>query len=217
MLRAQGFPFTVALAAALFASSSDVAAQEVGITETLPEMRLTLQGREHVIQRNQDQTAMISGEFAKTSRACPPFCIHPMKAAPGVQTVGELEVMDFLKDKVATGSGVLMDSRLPEWAAKGTIPGAVNVPFTILDAANPYRDQIIEALGAKRLPGGGFDFSSAMELTVFCNGAWSDQAARQIAHLIAVGYPADKISYYRGGMQGWLTLGLTVQDADNQG
>ena len=37
--------------------------------------------------------------------------------------------------------------------------------------------------------------------------AWSNRA---IANLLSVGYPGEKIYYYRGGMQGWLTLGLTV-------
>ncbi|HEB77112.1 MAG TPA: rhodanese-like domain-containing protein, partial [Methylothermaceae bacterium] len=29
--------------------------------------------------------------------------------------------------------------------------------------------------------------------------------------LISLGYPADKIKWYRGGMQAWLSLGLTTE------
>ena len=32
-----------------------------------------------------------------------------------------------------------------------------------------------------------------------------------INHLLSAGYPANKLSYYRGGMQAWRYLGLTVQ------
>ncbi|HBZ44038.1 MAG TPA: hypothetical protein DEO85_08295 [Maritimibacter sp.] len=60
----------------------------------------------------------------------------------------------------------MVDARLPEWFAKGTIPGAVNVPFSTLDQSNPYRDQILAALGGKNA-GGAWDFTNARELTLF--------------------------------------------------
>lgn len=205
---------TVGMAAA---SAAQVAAQDVRLTEELPEVRMVLQGREVVIGRNQDQSATLSGDFTKTSRPCPPFCIHPMQAAPGVETLGELELIAFLQSHVAAGSGVLMDSRLPEWFAKGTIPGAVNVPFATLAPTNPYRDQILAALGGQPRAGGGFDFSGALHLALFCNGPWCDQSPRAIRYLIEAGYPAERLHYYRGGMQNWLLLGLTVIRPPEQG
>ena len=51
---------------------------------------------------------------------------------PGVATVGELDLFACLRDKASAGTGVLLDARLPEWFAKGSIPGAVNVPFATL-------------------------------------------------------------------------------------
>ena len=45
---------------------------------------------------------------------------------------------------------------------------------------------------------------------VFCNGPWSDQSVRAIASLTALGYPATRITYYRGGLQAWRLMGLTT-------
>jgi len=186
-------------------------AQEVRITPEVGERSFSISGQTLRIDRIQDTAHKIDNEFAKTSRPCPPFCIQPVTLGDGVVTVGELEVIDFLETHVQTGRGLLMDSRLPEWFVKGTIPGAVNVPFSTLESTNPYRDEILRALGAA--PRGiGFDFTNALHLMLFCNGPWCDQSPRAIRNLIDVGYPADKISYYRGGMQLWLLLGLTVRN-----
>lgn len=185
-------------------------AQNVRLTESMEEVRVTLNGGEVVIARNQDESAMLGGDFAKTSRACPPFCIQPVAPVTGVSTVAELEVLDFIKEKVAAGSGVVLDARLPEWFGKGSIPGAVNVPFATLSPDNPFRNDILVALGAKPLGGNDFDFSQALDLMVFCNGAWSDQSVRALKSLRAAGYPTEKMFYYRGGMQDWQMLGLTV-------
>lgn len=191
-------------------------AQDVRITEDQPAASLVLNGQTIIIERNQDQSSAIAGDFAKTSRPCPPFCITPMSVADGVVTVGELEVIAFLQDKVATGTGLLIDGRVPQWYEKGTIPGAVNVPFTTLDADNPYRTDILKALGAREISG-QLDFTSALDLMVFCNGPWCGQAPRAIENLLAAGYPAEKIGYYRGGMQLWQLFGLTVYVPQTQG
>lgn len=212
MLRAAVLAIAVLCAGVLPSAS-----QEVRLTEDMASVSVTVHGQTHVIARNQDQSAVISPDFAKTSRACPPFCIHPMEAAPGVTTMGELEVIDFLKTAVSDGSGVLMDSRLPEWFIKGTIPGAINVPFATLSPENPYRDDILIALGAVLRSDGSFDYSNALRIGLFCNGPWCDQSPRAIRYLIEAGYPADKLLYYRGGMQNWLMLGLTTVLPNGQG
>jgi rhodanese-related sulfurtransferase len=182
-------------------------ADPVGLTATTFRKEITIGSRLIVIERNQSPDATIAPEFARTSRPCPPFCITPVMAAPGVATLGELEVVAFLEQKVANGQGVLVDARLPDFFRKGTLPGAVNVPFAALDPANPYRDAILEALGAIR-GAAGWDFGAVRELVVLSNGAWCEQAPRAIGHLLGAGYPAHKLSYYRGGMQDWLMLGL---------
>lgn len=199
--------FLAALAAVTF--NTTATAQEVRITPDSFSHSVNINGKTLQIERIQDTAHRLDDEFTKTSRPCPPFCIHPISAAPGVETVGEIEVIDFLKTSVADGRGLLIDSRVPEWHAKGTIPGAVNVPFSTLEPNNPYRDEIIKALGGSKT-GSGWDFSNALDLMMFCNGPWCDQSPRAIRNLTDAGYPADKIKYYRGGMQLWLLLGLNV-------
>lgn len=184
-------------------------AESVRITQDIETRTITLNGAEIVIDRIQDSENRLEGDFTRTSRPCPPFCITPMTVAPGVVTLGELEVMDFLEASVAAGEGLLLDSRLPEFFAKGTIPGAINLPFATLDPTNPYRDEILKALGAT-LTGADWDFSQARQLAIFCNGPWCDQAPRAIRFLLQAGYPTEKLSYYRGGMQVWLQLGLST-------
>lgn len=201
---------TCSVAIALLVASIGSASAETGrITADTAEATFTIDGQTLRIGRAQDPEARLEDEFAKNARACPPFCVHPMSAGEGVETVGELELIDFLRSHVETGRGLLIDSRVPEWFAKGTIPGAVNLPFTALDPENRYRDEILKALGGRERDG-GWDFSGATDLLMFCNGPWCDQSPRAIASLRAVGYPAEKLRYYRGGMQVWQVLGLTV-------
>lgn len=186
-------------------------ALEVNLAEKLPYLDLEIEGKRVRIQRIQDTSNRLDNSFAKTSRPCPPFCIHPMQAAIGVETVGELELLDFLAKKVRTNRGLLIDARLPEWYQRGTIPGAVNIPWTILSAGpdNPFTAKMLRALDAVE-ENGEWDFRRALELLLFCNGPWCDQSPRAINNLIALGYPPEKLYYYRGGMQVWQLLGLTT-------
>ena len=62
-------------------------AQDVNITQDMPYFEFDNGIEFHVIERNQDNEARIADAFAKTSRPCPPFCIQPMSAAPGVETI----------------------------------------------------------------------------------------------------------------------------------
>ncbi len=189
-------------------------AQDVRITPELEVFRVTINGEPVEISRIQDTANRLTNEFSKTSRPCPPFCIHPMSAAPGVTTIGELEVLDFLQREVAAGTGLLVDARVPEWFAKGTIPGAVNIPFLTLAESNPFRDEILKAIGA-RTEGSGWNFDEAMNLALFCNGPWCDQSPRAIRALIEAGYPPEKLFYYRGGIQNWALLGLTLKEPNS--
>jgi len=45
---------------------------------------------------------------------------------------------------------------------------------------------------------------------LWCNGPACGQSPRAIRGLLKVGYPADRIYYYRGGMQMWQLWGLTT-------
>ncbi len=191
---------------------SNASANDVNLTEDLPFIDIRYAGKTVRIERNQNSENKLDNSFAKTSRPCPPFCIHTMKAAPGVTTVGEFELFDFLLTEVRQAEGLLVDARIPDWYNKGTIPGAVNIPFTIITAEsnNVSLVKVLTALGGKQSPAGEWNFSGAMQLLLFCNGPWSDQSPRAIKGLLRLGYPPEKLRYYRGGMQMWQLLGLTT-------
>ena len=186
--------------------------QDVWITGDTPFVELEINDQFLVIERNQDNGAVVPAAFAKTSRPCPPFCVHPMSVADGVETVGELELLDFLENDVQAGTGVLIDARTPDFFKAGTIPGSVNLPFNLLSVSdsNPFLNPILAQLGGTQQADGSWTFANARKLALFCNGPWCGQSPRAIGNLISVGYPAEKLLYYRGGMQSWLMLGLTV-------
>lgn len=188
---------------------SAVAAQDVALTASQADVSIELNGQQITISRTQDTDAVLSGEFAKTSRPCPAFCIQPVIPAAGVTPAGELEVIEFLQKNMANNTGLLIDARLPDWFNKGAIPGAVNVPFATLSAENPYQADILRALGAAPTDD-GFDFSNALNLMIYGNGPWDAQGTRAVQALIAAGYPPALIQNYRGGLEDWLHLGLTT-------
>jgi len=182
----------------------------VRITAELPFVVIEHRGIPITVERIQDTDNRLVDDFAKTSRPCPPFCIHPMEAAPGVTTIGELELLDFIRNEVARGEGLFIDARMPEWHEAETIPGAINIPFVIFTTPSGKRQRILELLGAQRKEDGSLDFSQARKLALFCNGPWCDQSPRAIKGLLETGYPAEKLLYYRGGMQMWKLFGLTT-------
>ncbi|MBN2866620.1 MAG: rhodanese-like domain-containing protein [Thiotrichales bacterium] len=189
---------------------------KVKIDSNLPSVTIMHKGKPLVIQRNQDTANTITEDFALTSRECPPFCVQPMVVAPGVNTIGELELLAFLKRQSNGDKHVLIiDSRTPDWVAKGTIPGAVNLPWTeLFRNASSYEPFAVEGILTLRFGAvvdqGIWDFSNAKELVMFCNGSWCGQSPTNIKTLVSMGYPAHKIHWYRGGMQAWHALGLTT-------
>lgn len=137
--------------------------------------------------------------------------IQPIQAAPGVETYGELEVLEFLRSKAAVHPEryILVDSRSAQWYEQRTIPGAVNVLVNLTPPETPALDAALRKLGVK-LIGGTYDFSQAKTALLFCNAAWCAQSRLTIETLLAMGYPAEKLKWYRGGIQSWLSLGLTT-------
>lgn len=195
--------------AALVITSAPILAQDGKITQEMATADLVIKGQKISITRNLNPTRPPVPSLTTADRICPPACITPMQVAAGVRTVGELEVIDFLKSHVAAGNGLLLDTRAPAGFATGSIPGALNIPSETLAPNNPYRDEILRALGGEK-SGNNWEFSNATELMMFCSGPWCEQSGLAIRALTAEGYPAQKIRYYRGGLQVWRTLGLTT-------
>ena len=211
--------FLPTLPAALLVAASTASALEVNITPGIGTFSVRHGEREVTIVRNQDTSATLEGDFALTSRPCPPFCAQPMQAAEGVATIGEVELVQFMRGPLADGSGLLIDARTPDWHRRGTIPGSINIPFTQLNRALGADEFALEdtlvRLGAKETAA-GWDFSGAKQLVLWCNGPWCGQSPAAIRGLIEVGYPAEKLSYYRGGMQLWKVFGLPVVDPEGR-
>ena len=229
------------LVSAVFLVNSNAIAVDVKLTDYLAYIDVNHGNDQVRVQRIQDEAHMLDDGFAKTSRKCPPFCIQPMKVAPGVTTVGEAEIFRFMERELASGNGLIVDARTPSWYEKGTIPGSINIPFTEFVAGedSPQTRKTLETLGAVRRDEPGWltrsfeklmgrlglfgadqktdkwDFSNAKKVVFWCNGPWCGQSPRAIKGLLEYGFPPEKIAYYRGGMQMWKVLGLTVVVPDS--
>ena len=69
----------------------------VNITHGIASVEVMHQGRKVVIERNPDTENMLDPDYSLTSRPCPPYCIQPISLGPGVETIGELEMLEYLK------------------------------------------------------------------------------------------------------------------------
>ncbi len=204
-----------AFAASLVFSATASAGKPVGITKGMMGVSVQHDGKKVKIERNQDNKNTVNPAFAKTSRPCPPFCIQPSTLAPGVETIAEVEMIEYLA-KMSGGDDTILvvDSRTPDWVKKGTIPGAKNLPWTKLNpakGADPISIlEIMEDEFGVTENEGLLNFSKAKTLVMFCNGMWCGQSPNNIKNLLKFGYPAHKIKWYRGGMQDWEILGLST-------
>jgi rhodanese-related sulfurtransferase len=112
--------------------------------------------------------------------------VQPMTIAPGVSTIGELELIEHLR-----AGGQLIDTRRVRYVAAGTIPGARVIAHTEIEGR-------LDELDPER------------PIVVFCNGPQCAATPDAVRRLIAAGRPAELILYYRGGIHDWVTLGLPL-------
>jgi len=198
----------------MFAQPLPASEKPVNITQAVKAVEVLHQGRKVQIERNPDTENMLDPDYSLTSRPCPPYCIQPMQLAPGVETIGELELLEYLK-RLGKDAGVMViDSRDGDWPLRsGIIPGAVVMPWQELHPAHTDAEKIAETLvfrfGAAR-HGSLWNFENAKTLVMYCNGPWCGQSPTNIKQLLAMGYPAHKLKWYRGGMQDWKMLGLST-------
>ncbi|HEU0023967.1 MAG TPA: rhodanese-like domain-containing protein [Thermoleophilaceae bacterium] len=109
--------------------------------------------------------------------------MQPIELAPGVRTVGELELIDHVERGLA-----LVDTRLEHFHRAATIPGASNIP---------HKDVLARI----------DELDSDNATVFFCNGPQCAATPDAVRTLLAAGHPAGAILYYRGGMHDWMTLG----------
>jgi rhodanese-related sulfurtransferase len=201
------------LFAVMLSIATGLSALEVMMTPEVGEFHVNHAGKRLLIRRNQDTDALLEFDFARTSRPCPPFCAQPIEVAEGIRTIAEVELIEFMKSALNDGSGLLIDARTPDWHQRGTIPGSINLPFTHLNPSQGADEITLEeslALLGVKLKDGLWDFTQAKRIVLWCNGPWCGQSPTAIRGLLKIGYPRDKLLYYRGGMQLWQVFGLPV-------
>jgi rhodanese-related sulfurtransferase len=117
--------------------------------------------------------------------------MQKLQAAAGVQTVGELELVDLVEQ-----GAVVIDCRTAGSFGGCTIPDSVNIPH----------DEMIDRLE---------ELDRGRVSILFCNGPQCPQSPRAIRELLDAGYPAEALAYYRGGMHDWVTLAMPTQPRED--
>jgi len=150
--------------------------------------------------------------------ACKSSYVHtigkllPMFLHEEIDTYGELEVLAFIKQMQHNKNMLLIDGRKKSWYTYRTIPGAINIPFHYIKEHEAFEfeyEEALKTLGVRKYERRPLDFRYVKDIVVFCNGPWCSQSVAMIKALLEIGYPADKINWYRGGIQAWLNAGLT--------
>ena len=77
------------------------------------EMGVSVGSGDVMFMRNQNNSNTVNPAFAKTSRPCPPFCVQPMQLRPGVDTIGEQEIIHYAVmmskgEKMPDGSEIMV-------------------------------------------------------------------------------------------------------------
>lgn len=167
-----------------------------------------------------NNTIVWTGNYAnaKVPEACKSTYVHttgkllPMHLHEDINTYGELEVLAFMKEMQTDDSMMLIDGRKQEWYNYRTIPGAVNMPFYYFKERASFEfefEHALRTLGVIIHDNDTMDFTKAKTIVIFCNGPWCSQSVAMIEVLLEIGYPPEKINWYRGGMQTWLGAGMT--------
>ena len=138
--------------------------------------------------------------------------IHPMQIHKDIETYGEIEVLAFIDDIQYDDTMLFIDARGEEWYEYRTIPSAINIHYIYIKKPEVFKEEYKAAL--KKLgvvsKKKSFDFSRVKTILLFGNGAWCSQSPNMLKALLALGYPAKKIKWYRGGMDAWLGLSMTT-------
>jgi len=202
---------SVILAATLAISPAVLAEGEGGkkamIAPGLYSFTVEHDGEPVEVMRNQDPTNTINELYSTTFRGMPQP-MHPFEPYD-VETIGEREFVEYMQQSQKDENVLIVDTRTEGWHYRLTIPGSINVPYTVMKEEESAVDAM-DDFGAVENADGSFDFTNTKTLAMFCNGYWCGQTPTLVKAMLEAGYPAEKIKYYRGGMQAWTSLGFTT-------
>ena len=136
---------------------------------------------------------------SKTPFSVTKGALQPLVPFAGVQPATEIEVLQALNDP----GTMVIDMRDDDGPPQPTIPNAYNIPYADVE------DRLDE-LGCVRRDRSRWDCAGAVKVIAFCYGHPCVQSPAGMARMVQVGFPVDKLSYYRGGMMAWQALGLTT-------
>ena len=159
-------------------------------------LRLMGQAQQFIVQT---AAGPVTITRSKTACAYPKGVLQPLVPLPGVTPVTEIEVLHALNNP----SVMVIDMRDEDEPLKATIPNTFHIPY------NEIEDRL-DQLGCGRRADKSWDCSAAVNIIAFCYGPMCLQSPAGITNLVHMGYPVEKISYYRGGMMDWEALGLTT-------
>ncbi|PHS78887.1 MAG: sulfurtransferase [Rhodospirillaceae bacterium] len=164
------------------------------------------------IERNQTKGNKVHVLYETTTRGRP----MPMSLSAKIETLGELEFIAYMKKASTDESIFVVDTRTPGWHRDLRIPCTTNVAFTeFADDKEIAIFALLDHFGVTEADDGTLDFSKAKTVVGYCNGFWCGQTPGMFVNakfsLKNLGYPEEKLKYYRGGMQAWTALGLSVE------
>ena len=142
--------------------------------------------------------------------------IYPITIKEGVETYAELEVLHFINEMKKRDDYLLVDTRGGDWYESESIPGAHNIWFAVLRDPKAFAEEfsdMLKQVGISVNKDGSYDFSKAKTLLLFCNGPWCGQSPVAILEFVKLGYPKEKLKWYRSGRHGWKSLSLTTTRA----
>ena len=125
--------------------------------------------------------------------------LQPLVPVKGVTLVNEIDILLAMNDPKV----LIVDLRSSHFYYEETLPLAINVPYTGVSLN-------LDELGCEEEDSGKWDCKNAITSYVFCNGPACTQSPIGIREMIELGFPVEKIFYYRGGMLVWSALGLTT-------
>jgi rhodanese-related sulfurtransferase len=117
--------------------------------------------------------------------------LQRLEAAPGVRTVGELELVELVEQ-----GALVVDCRTAGSFGGRTIPGSINIPHTDMVERRAELDQSRFAI-------------------LFCNGPQCPQSPHALRELLEAGHPARALAYYRGGMHDWVSLAMPTEPRED--